>query len=79
MCPAPMYIKGGVYLGEYSNNDNIAASNGAEDFGLDHYEPEFFASAVDWNGESTYEIALKFDVDDFTGKYNSLLPSPKML
>lgn len=71
-----MYIKGGEYLGEYSNNEDIANLNGAEDFGLDHYEPEFFASAVDWNGAGTYEIALKFDVDDFTGKYG-LLPRPK--
>jgi len=65
-CPAPMYIKGGEYLGEYSNNADIAPVLGAEDFGLDYYEPEFFLDPVTWASAGTYEIALKFDVDDFT-------------
>jgi hypothetical protein len=68
MCPAPMYIRGGEYLGEYSNNEGIAPLTGSEDFGLDFYEPEFFLDPVTWNSAGTYEIALKFDVDDFTGE-----------
>jgi len=64
-CPAPMYIKDGEYLGQYSNIASIAAINGDEDFGLDFYEPEFFLDVVTWL-EPTYEVALKFDVDDFT-------------
>lgn len=65
-CPAPMYIKGGEYLGEYSNNADIVPVFGAEDFGLDFYEPEFFLDPITWATAGTYEIALKFDVDDFT-------------
>lgn len=65
-CPAPMYIRGGEYLGLYSNNDAIAPVFGDEDFGLDVYEPEFFLDPVTWKTAGTYVIALKFDVDDFT-------------
>jgi hypothetical protein len=61
-----MYIKGGEYLGAYSNNDAIAPLAGDEDFGLDFYEPEFFLDPITWATAGTYEIALKFDVDDFT-------------
>jgi len=65
-CPAPMYIKNGVYVGEYSNNVDVAEpSTDNDNFGLDDYEPEFFLDAVAWNQED-YSIALKFDVDDFT-------------
>jgi len=65
-CPAPMYIKNGVYVGEYSNNVDVAEpSIDNDNFGLDDYEPEFFLDAVAWNQED-YSIALKFDVDDFT-------------
>jgi len=64
-CPAPMYIKGGEYLGEYSNIADIAPVLGNEDFGLDFYEPEFFLDPITWATAGTYEIALKFDVDDF--------------
>jgi len=66
MCPAPMYLRGGEYLGQYSNNAGIAPLTGSEDFGLDFYEPEFFLDPVTWNSAGTYEVALKFDVDDFT-------------
>lgn len=66
LCPAPMYIRSGEYLGVYSNNDKISPVNGDEDFGLDVYEPEFFANVIDWKSAGIYEIALKFDVDDFT-------------
>ena len=49
-CPAPMYIRGGKYLGKYSNNDAIAPLPGevdcGEDFGLDFYEPKFFLDPV---------------------------------
>jgi len=65
LCPAPMYILDGGYLGAYSNNDAISPVNGDEDFGLDVYEPQFFATSVDWSEAGTYEVALKFDVDDF--------------
>merc|ERR1740124_1057852 len=65
-CPAPMYINSGKYLGKYSNIDEVAPSNGDEDFGLDVYEPQFFASPGDWQEAGKYEVALKFDVTDFT-------------
>ncbi len=65
-----MYIKGGEYLGEYSNNEDIAPITQSDNFGLDDYEPEFFLDPLTWNTAGTYEIALKFDVDDFTGKYH---------
>merc|ERR1711957_737647 len=38
---------------------------GNEDFGLDVYEPEFFATSVDWASAGTYKVSLKFDVADF--------------
>jgi hypothetical protein len=42
-CPAPMYFLNGVYLGSYSNIDEVAPiSTGVADFGLDAYEPMFF-------------------------------------
>jgi len=65
-CPAPMYLNSGNYLGVYSNIDEISPSTGNEDFGLDVYEPQFFANPVDWLGAGRYEVALKFDVTDFT-------------
>jgi len=65
-CPAPMYLNSGNYLGVYSNIDEITAATGDEDFGLDVYEPQFFANPVDWLGAGPYEVALKFDVVDFT-------------
>jgi len=60
-CPAPMYIGDGNYLGAYSNIAEISPLNGDEDFGLDVYEPQFFANPVDWSGAGDYEVALKFD------------------
>lgn len=65
-CPAPMYIREGEYLGQYSNNEVIAPITDSDDFGLDFYEPEFFLGPLDWTAAGTYEVALKFDVDDFT-------------
>jgi len=65
-CPAPMYINSGSYLGVYSNIEEIATKKGDEDFGLDVYEPQFFASPPDWVSAGTYEVAVKFDVTDFT-------------
>ena len=42
-CAAPMYFLNGEYLGNYSNIEEVAPlSLGAEDFGLDAYEPLFF-------------------------------------
>jgi len=68
-CPAPMYIKNGNYLGEYSNNELIAPIADSENFGLDDYEPEFFFDPITWRSEDgsevEYEVALKFDIDDF--------------
>jgi len=60
-CPAPMYLNSGNYLGKYSNIAEIAPLAGDEDFGLDVYEPQFFANPVDWSGAGQYEVALKFD------------------
>jgi hypothetical protein len=50
-CPSPKYMRGGVFLGV----------NGTENFGLDVYESEFFASPVDWTSAGTYSITLTFD------------------
>eukprot|EP00551_Chaetoceros_affinis_P013895 CAMPEP_0203711904 /NCGR_PEP_ID=MMETSP0091-20130426/69760_1 /ASSEMBLY_ACC=CAM_ASM_001089 /TAXON_ID=426623 /ORGANISM="Chaetoceros affinis, Strain CCMP159" /LENGTH=303 /DNA_ID=CAMNT_0050589857 /DNA_START=244 /DNA_END=1156 /DNA_ORIENTATION=- len=66
MCPAPMYRKGNQYLGAYSNNEAIAPLQGSDNFGLDDYEPEFFLDFLTWKTAGKYEVALKFDVDDFT-------------
>jgi len=60
-CPAPMYLRSGDYLGKYSNIAEITTLVGDEDFGLDAYEPDFFANPVDWSGAGQYEVALKFD------------------
>ena len=61
-----MYMLDGEYLGLYSNNELIApVTEFEEDFGLDAYEPEFFQDPVTWNTAGTYEVALKFDVEDF--------------
>ena len=70
-CPAPMYIRDGEYLGGYSNNDAIAPlvcgeEYCEEDWGLDVYETEFFLDPVTWKSAGIYEVALKFDVVDFT-------------
>jgi len=58
-CPAPMYIKNGQYLGDYSNNDAVfpESTNNEEDFGLDAYEPEFFYPILDWVAED-YQVSL---------------------
>lgn len=64
-CPAPMYIRDGIYLGKYSNDESVTEITGDEDFGLDVYEPEFFYPITDWAGAGKYSISLKFDVDDF--------------
>eukprot|EP00527_Entomoneis_sp_CCMP2396_P005611 CAMPEP_0198147640 /NCGR_PEP_ID=MMETSP1443-20131203/36913_1 /TAXON_ID=186043 /ORGANISM="Entomoneis sp., Strain CCMP2396" /LENGTH=408 /DNA_ID=CAMNT_0043812053 /DNA_START=40 /DNA_END=1263 /DNA_ORIENTATION=- len=66
-CPAPMYLKNGLYLGEYSNNAAVAPlrSTPSDNFGLDDYEPEFFFDPFTWN-TANYSVALKFDDDDFT-------------
>jgi len=60
-CPAPMYLNSGNYLGKYSNIAEITPITGDEDFGLDVYEPQFFANPIDWSGAGQYEVALKFD------------------
>lgn len=68
-CPAPMYVLDGEYLGEYSNdNEEIApVTNDSEDFGLSSYRSLFFEkSPSSWVRSGTFEVALKFDVDDFT-------------
>lgn len=65
LCPAPMYLKDGEYLGEYSNNEAIAPIASSDNFGLDDYEPEFFLDFLTWKTNGRYTIALKFDDDDF--------------
>jgi len=59
-------MRAGDYLGVYSNNGVIHPVSSGEDFGLDVYEPEFFNNPRDWTSAGPYQIALKFDVDDFT-------------
>jgi hypothetical protein len=39
--------------------------NGTDDFGLDVYEPEFFANPVDWTAAGNYSIELTFDDADY--------------
>ena len=65
MCPAPMYLKDGEYLGDYSNNESIAPMVGSDNFGLDDYEPEFFLDFLTWKTAGRYQIALKFN-DEIT-------------
>lgn len=60
-----MYLKGSEYLGVYSNNDLIAPVTGNDNFGLDEYEPEFYLDFLTWKTAGTYQIALKFDDDEF--------------
>jgi hypothetical protein len=60
-----MYKLDDDYLGVYSNNNDVTSITGDEDFGLDVYEPQFFAGALDWNAAGDYSVALKFDVNDF--------------
>jgi len=64
-CPAPMYNNNGAYLGDYSNNADVApVTEGLEDFGLDHYEPLFFYPLGDWV-ENAFSVNLIFDDADF--------------
>jgi len=65
-CPAPMYSNGETYLGDYSNNADVApvTINSEEDFGLDHYEPLFFYPLGDWV-ENAFSVNLIFDDTDF--------------
>jgi len=63
-CPAPIYFKDGVMLGNYTNlSTDPADYSGTENFGLDDYEPDFFYPLPDWAAGS-YSIKLKFDQDD---------------
>jgi uncharacterized protein (DUF305 family) len=62
-----MYVLDGEYLGEYSNNEEIAPVTNSEDFGLRPYRTLFFEkSPTSWVSSGIFEVALKFDVDDFT-------------
>ena len=66
-CPAPMYFQAGTYLGEYSNDANVApVTTGADNFGLDDYEPKFFHPLGQWTEYGDFSITLKFDIDDFS-------------
>lgn len=61
-----MYLlEGDKYLGEYSNNELIKAITNSTNFGLDEYEPAFFHDFLAWKTAGRYQVALKFDVDDF--------------
>jgi len=64
-CPAPMYMEGGDFLGDYSNNPKVfpVSTNGEDNFGLDDYEPEFFYPILDWVGNS-YQVALLYPEDN---------------
>ena len=95
-CPAPMYFQAGTYLGEYSNDANVApVTTGADNFGLDDYEPKFFHPLGQWTEYGDFSITLKFDFDtkDFkddifyfchihqfmTGRIKLLAPSGDMM
>jgi hypothetical protein len=56
-----MYFKDGAYLGDYSNDASILApTTGAEDFGLDHYEPLFFHPPAQWTEYNAFSVTLNF-------------------
>jgi len=62
-----MYFQAGTYLGEYSNDANVApVTTGADNFGLDDYEPKFFHPLGQWTEYGDFSITLKFDIDDFS-------------
>jgi len=64
-CPAPIYMQGENMLGDYNNNPNLGPITiGKEDFGLDHYEPQFFYPLLDWLGAETYKVALYYPEDN---------------
>merc|ERR1711935_433766 len=71
-CPAPMYIKDGNYLGNYTNNPTVGLGRqelDPENFGLDDYEPEYFYPLYDWLGAS-YQVALLYPTDnDYTADF----------
>jgi hypothetical protein len=67
-CPAPMYMLAGEMMGVYNNNPKSGnMTSGEEDFGLDHYEPDFFLPITDWAANGDYDVELYFDSDDFDG------------
>ena len=62
-----MYFLDGEYLGEYSNNEEILPVTNSEDYGISSYRSQFSEkSPVGWTRLGTFEVFLKFDVDDFT-------------
>lgn len=64
-CPAPIYMQGGEMLGDYNNNPNLGPlTSGKDDFGLDHYEPQFFYPLLDWLGADTYTVSLYYPEDN---------------
>jgi len=65
-CASPMYFLNGTYLGEYSNDSNIAPrTTGANNFGLDDYEPLFFHPLPEWTSYGEFSVTLKFDDEEF--------------
>ena len=65
-CQAPMYYKNGAYVG--GSYDNAASpAVGGEDFGLDAYEPEFFAERADWVDAGVYEVKLTLTDEVYEG------------
>lgn len=60
-----MYFQAGNYIGEYSNNDNIAPVTGSDDTGLNTFSRAFFVGPIGWARSGLFEVAFKFDVDDF--------------
>jgi hypothetical protein len=55
-CPSPKYMLDGVFLGVTET----------EDFGLDVYEPGFFASPAEWTSAGVYSITLTFDDENYS-------------
>ena len=66
-----MYMIGDQMLGDYNNNPWFGPlTANKEDFGLDHYEPQFFYPLLDWLGSDTYKVALYYPEDnDFQSKF----------
>jgi hypothetical protein len=55
-CPTPMYFNGDTFLGN--------ATDLAQSFGLDKYEPLFYHPATEWNAMN-FSVRLNFDDDTY--------------
>ncbi|KAJ1456122.1 hypothetical protein M885DRAFT_616650 [Pelagophyceae sp. CCMP2097] len=63
-CQAPRYFNAGVYLGgSYDNSGSVLV--GGDDFGLDFYEPAFFATRAAWAEAGAYTIDVTLTDADY--------------